>query len=417
MKTCKKTLIITSMLTFMIIAGTSIIAQDQNIKDYHPVVKELEELYYDDNDFHKIIDNALSSAVPTPDGWSNAPYGDVAKLYIWPEKSIDDLLDLFQNWLSFVPNTENGMQYYKLIYGLCYNNPNAIMFVSTEPGLGWTKKFVLARGQYMDSEKSIFDHIDVMEQWYNALGEKEWNSFKPPYPVTEGYKGYKTFNEFFIRELKNDSVRPVSDPGDPSIMVSPADGMVNVINSNLNTNSKIHTKYDEYLNVDQLLAGSEYAKHFIGGTATATVLLPPDYHHYHSPVGGRIVESKYVDSNGGVYFGMDGQFFTFSNNGNIGGYKSKYGVFGIYHRGYYIIKTEDYGYIGMVAIGLDDISSVVFEKDFENVSPDNAVNVTKGQRIGHFAYGGSTVVLLFEPGVLQGTKLKQGTQAAVLKTK
>ncbi len=153
----------------------------------------------------------------------------------------------------------------------------------------------------------------------------------------------------------------------------------------------------------------------MGGTATGTVLLPPDYHHYHSPVGGTVVEAKAVDSTGGVYFGMDGQFFIYGNNGNIGGYMSNYGVFGVYHRGYYIIKTEDFGYVAMIAIGLDDISSINFEDKFNpEIVAKKPVTVTKGEKLGHFAYGGSTVILFFEPGVFQGIKLKQGVQTGVL---
>ena len=189
--------------------------------------------------------------------------------------------------------------------------------------------------------------------------------------------------------------------------------MINVVNANLDTDSLIHTKYDQYLNIDQLLQGSQFAKYFLGGTACSVVLLPPDYHHYHSPVAGHVVESKELDIDG-IFFGMDGGFYTYANNGNIGGWKARYGIFGQYHRGYYIYKTDDFGYVGMIAVGLDDISSVKFEKDFINVTPDNPVKVEKGQPVGHFAYGGSTVILLFQPGVFMGVKTQQGNQIGAL---
>lgn len=403
------------MSVFFCVALFALCVSAEAKREYSKVVQELQELYNTDEKFAEVIDNALSSAISPLDGWSVNP-AKPEELFIWTEKDINDLLDLFEDWRTFVPSPSNGMDYYVVLYGLCYENVNALKFVNQEPGLSWTKKYVEARGDYMDSKDSIDDHRSTMAQWFKAMGPA-WDDFNPPHPVDEGYKGYTTFNEFFTRNIKV-GARPIVDEADPSILAAPADGLVNVINENLNTQSKIHTKYQEYLNVDQLLNGSEYAAYFIGGTAAGTVLLPPDYHHYHSPVEGKVVEAKAVDSEGGVYFGMDGQFFTYSNNGNVGGYMSDYGVFGVYHRGYYIIKTKQLGYVAMIAVGLDDISSINFVDKFKpEVVAQGSVDVEKGEKLGHFAYGGSTVILLFEPGVYQGTKLKQGVQAAVLKLK
>ncbi len=395
------------LICLLFTAGISVTAKDSKKRssEYSPVVQDLKNLYESDRDFANLLDRALSSAVIPPDGWGFDPT-DQNKIFNWQEKSFDDLLQFFEDWRTFVPNPQNGMMYYELFYGLCYKNESALKFVEMEPGLSWTRDFVLARGRHMDSEDSISEKN--MDLWFEALGDN-WNNFKPPHPVSEGYKGYKTFNEFFIRELEPGK-RPIAYPDDDTIMVSPADGVINVINSNLNTDSLIHTKYDEYLNIDQLLYGSEFAKYFLGGTATSSVLLPPDYHHYHAPVSGEVVESKIVDPNG-IYFGMDGGFFAYSNNGNIGGYMSKYGIFGLYHRGYTIIKTKHFGYVAMIAVGLDDISSVVFEDKFNDIKPTaSPVPVKKGEQMGHFAYGGSTVMLLFQPGVFYGLKAKQGNQ-------
>lgn len=387
-----------------------------NNNSYDPVIKSLDTLYKSNANFRTTVDNALKSAIPPLNGWSADPV-DPSKLYIWSDKKFEDLLNFFQSWLSFVPDPENGMMYYELLYGLCYKNVSALDFVSTEPGLGWTKRFVDARGKYMDSKASIDNHKETMGKWKASMG-KDWYSFQPPNDTTKGFYGYTTFNEFFIRNVKP-GVRPISDSANGSVLCAPADGLTNVINENLSTTSKIHTKYNEYLNVDQLLAGSKYAQYFLGGTATGTVLLPYNYHHYHSPVAGTVVEAKNLDSIGGVYFGMDGQFFTYLNNGNVGGYLSDYGVFGIYHRGYYIIKTDKYGYIGMIPVGLDDISSINFEAKFSpsEVAKKGAVPVKKGEKLGHFAYGGSTVILLFEPGVLSGISLNQGAQLSIINAK
>jgi len=401
------------LFCLVVLPFASPVSAGEKTSGYAPVINELKVLYDKDAGFRSLVDNALSSAIAPLEGWSPDP-NDPSKLWIWSEKNFGDLLDFFQAWLSFVPGPDNGMMYYELLYGLCYENNNAVRFVSTEPGLGWTKKFVDARGDFMDSRKSIIKSI--MQEWKNYMGN-DWYSYQPPHDTSEGFLGYLTFNEFFTRNLKP-GARPVSDTADDAVLCAPSDGLTNIVNENLDTDSKIHTKYLEYLNVDQLLGGSKYANYFLGGTATSTVLLPFNYHHYHSPAAGSVVEAKNLDTTGGVYFGMAGQFFTYLNNGNVGGYMSDYGVFGVYHRGYYIIRTKRFGYIAMIPVGLDDISSINFEKKF---SPEavkkGAVSVKKGEKLGHFAYGGSTVILLFEPGVLSGISLNQGAQLSIITPK
>jgi len=124
------------------------------------------------------------------------------------------------------------------------------------------------------------------------------------------------------------------------------------------------------------------------------------------------VESN--DNVNGIFFGMGGKFDTFGNNGNIGGYKATFGIFGIYHRGYFIIETEKYGHVGMIPVGLDDISSVNFVAKYKNVNKDNPVTVKKGERLGNFAYGGSLVILLFEEGVFSSLNVLQGQQIGPL---
>jgi phosphatidylserine decarboxylase len=44
----------------------------------------------------------------------------------------------------------------------------------------------------------------------------------------------------------------------------------------------------------ELLGGDELAARFQAGAVLNFYLAPPDYHHIHSPVSGRIVKSRYV---------------------------------------------------------------------------------------------------------------------------
>ncbi len=361
-------------------------------RDYSPVVQELHDMYTSDPQFAETLDKAVANVVPP--GCSGDPKSPEGR-FCWEGKTATDLFNFFEEWLTFVPNPSNGMYYYEIFYTFCLDNNYALMFVEAEPGLSWTQEFVKARGRYMDSPQSVTE--DNMALWEAALGSA-WND----YDIPPG--GYKTFNQFFTRELKEP--RPVVEGA--SFLAAPADCLVNMINYNLTLSNKIPTKYDEVLNIGELLSGSSWAEEFDGGTALSCILLPTVYHHFHAPIGGKVVES--ASNVGGVYFGMNGHFDFFANNGNVGGYKSRYGIFGVYHRAYFVIDAGDYGHVAMISVGLDDISSVNIAEKYRNVDRSRPVPIPKGERLGNFAYGGSMVILLFEKDVFSAVSVPQGAQ-------
>jgi hypothetical protein len=65
-----------------------------------------------------------------------------------------------------------------------------------------------------------------------------------------------------------------------------------------------------------------------------------------------------------------------------------------HRRGYFIFDTAEFGHVAMACVGMFTISSVNFI-----VGTGQAVN--KGTELGNFQYGGSAVILLFEPGRVQ----------------
>lgn len=390
------------------------IVKTENGIEKFVVIAELEALYASDQEFNTLINKALSDAVTPPGGCTKqadlGPMKDLFELnaeneFCWHGRPFSDLVKLFDSWLdSLVYPTEpyTGFEYYTMLYNLAYENSSAIQFLETNPGLEWTRNFTKTRGHFMNSTLSM--NAEVMAAWKKALGPEMNDYIIPP-------GGYKTFNEFFYRKVKP-SARPIASAKNDAILVAPADSSVNIINSNLKATTQLNTKYAENLNVRELLAGSTHADAFNGGTAMSFVLMPNVYHRYHSPVAGTVIESKDVN---GAYFGMAGNFYSFINNGNVGGYMAKYGVFGTYHRGYYIIQTEKYGKVAMIPIGLDDISSVNFTPKFDDIPNSNkSAKVKKGEEVGYFAYGGSTIILLFEPGVIQNVSVEQGMQVGEL---
>lgn len=349
-----------------------------------PPVQRLKQLYESDSNFRSLVNVTLEN-VQELDGHQPNP---------WKNKTINDLYSFINDWYYFLPSTSDGLDKIIEFSFLYYHNPAGQKLVTTEPGLSWTKYFVEERGKFMDSRASVKN----IDKW---LGDKSLNNEEYVLPK----EGFQSFNEFFTRDLKP-GMRPVSAVDDNSIVVSPADGIINMINNNLQWDTNVPTKGAMALSLDELLDHSSLAEKFIGGTALACFLMPTNYHHYHAPVTGTVVESRQdVGSN---YFGIP-DIPDLINNGNLG-YNKDFSVFENFRRGYLIFKTESFGYVAMIPVGLQTIGSVVFEDRFKMVTPDKCVDVTKGEKIGHFAYGGSLVILLFERGRFGAVSVNQGQQ-------
>ena len=350
-----------------------------DIQHNQDAVKSLRWLYENEEEFHSLIDNMFANIHPLPDGRPNP----------WQGKDIDDLYQFVENWSSFLPTTDNGLTKIREFQALIDTNIYGEQFVTEEPGRSWTKHMSNVRRVTMTSPASL----KRIENWVS-----DPRIHIDDYVIPDG--GFKSFNEFFVRTLKEP--RPVNRPADDSVVSSPADCFIEMLSATITDSTLIQTKVGQRLKVTEMLANSSYAEKFIGGTGLRCILTPTDYHHYHAPVNGRVVESR-EQVNGVLYGGVPGPAMI-DNVTN-------------FQRGYYIYETEEFGYVGMVPVGLSTIGSVVFEEPYKYITPDAPVNIRKGDRVGHFEYGGSLVILVFEPGRFEELTVAQGSRIGALNKK
>jgi phosphatidylserine decarboxylase len=120
--------------------------------------------------------------------------------------------------------------------------------------------------------------------------------------------------------------------------------------------------------------------------------MPNTYHHYHAPVTGHVVETKIIQD---AFYGYDDFPKWVPPDGNVGYHGTDFSQFENFQRGYLIVDTGAYGHVAIIPVGLDTISSIVFEEKFMKLK--KPVPVNRGDRLGHFLYGGSLVILVFEP--------------------
>ncbi|WP_424977401.1 archaetidylserine decarboxylase [Leisingera sp. S232] len=186
---------------------------------------------------------------------------------------------------------------------------------------------------------------------------------------------YDCFNDFFVRHLKPEA-RPFS--ADPSDIVSPADGRVLVFPE---LAEDVFVPVKGYpMSVRSMLPG--IAQRFIGGALAIVRLCPADYHRYHFPAAGRITASQ--DIPGALHS---------VNPIALGAGPD---VFGENKRTWTLIETENCGSYCFVEVGAFGVGSIVNTR--------TSGDVKKMDEKGYFKFGGSTVVVVFEPGKVRFSK-------------
>jgi phosphatidylserine decarboxylase len=364
-KNAAKYAIVMSCCAAIMIISFSVFAQTKSNNASSPVVNELKTLL--DNK-RPDLKNSLIKLI-------NASAED-KKSYWYKHNSLEEFYRFLDTWRTYTPatiaNAQNYSERFKSLYtkkdskNKPYYIDDGINFVRDKDFTDWMQKFVHERGVFMDSKESAA----VANKWVND-GTIDMSSYQIP----EG--GFVSFNDFFTRKLKS-GARPISDPNDNAALICPADCRISPISYALTSDQDFEVKGDTY-NIAALLGSVELANRYVGGAAIVCLLYPKDYHRFHAPVTGTIAAKGSLDDKH-YYYGFKGLVKYFSE----------------YHRAYYLINTKNSGQVGFVAIGMSDINSVNMP-----LPGDLNKEIKKGDEIGYFAYGGSGIVLLFEPGRLR----------------
>ncbi|MGZ6142737.1 MAG: archaetidylserine decarboxylase [Myxococcales bacterium] len=212
---------------------------------------------------------------------------------------------------------------------------------------------------------------------------------------------YPTFTEFFTRRLKP-GARPIA-PG-ALLPVSPVDGTVGELGAIVEGRA-VQAKGKLYT-LAELIGGPDAdadAAQFAGGAFCTIYLAPYNYHRIHAPLGGDITG----------YVSMPGQLWPV----NPIGVRNVEKLFCVNERLTTFLKTPR-GACAVVAVGATNVGRIraVYDDVVTNAKRtrqasrkiyDQPVKVEKGGELAIFEMG-STVVLLFAPGVKLSQKLSPG---------
>lgn len=321
----------------------------------------------------------------------------------------------FRRWLKYAPvpdvadvadDVPNGPGFYMVQWDYLANTEAGLELTHGHSAFkGWFLAFLGLHAEWLNSPESN----TTMGQWMEYRGTSRHPFRIEDYEVPPG--GFQTFNQFFLREFKDpDQTRPLGGAADPGAIVSPNDGGLFF----LADGSALPGKRGDVFDVRGTFP--VHGRRFVGGTLLDSLLWLTDYHHFVAPVGGRIVEEgdymgsynydfgarcQATDDDGAEplldsprHDGGNGssQHTSFRpETGRAGWYKNMSG-----HRRYnWVIDTgiDQIGLVGMSAIGFWDVGSIAMDLP----PPGEGQFLSRGDRVGHFNFGASSIVLAFEP--------------------
>ena len=216
-------------------------------------------------------------------------------------------------------------------------------------------------GRRMDTLSSSLKIKPFIEQY--GLDEGEF---------AESVDDYNSFNEFFYRKLKP-GARPIDAANDS--VVFPADGR-HLAFADITAESNFFVKGQSF-DLAIFLGDADLAKRYEGGSMILSRLCPVDYHRFHFPCEGNPGPPRFI--NGWLY------------SVNPIALVTRPSIFWENKRVVTAIESPSLGQVQFVDIGATMVGSIR-----QTYTPGETV--AKGEEKGYFAFGGSSVAVLFEKG-------------------
>ncbi|KAF8473437.1 phosphatidylserine decarboxylase-domain-containing protein [Kalaharituber pfeilii] len=294
-------------------------------------------------------------------------------------------VDFFLSWGKLVQNREIGWLTVDRKTGKFMREQQPLwkkikLLLLFNPLLEWIDRTKLLR--FVLHEKAT--HAGKVES--SPASKKKIKSFVDFYKIDmslfepEDINAYPSFQDFFIRRHKP-GVRPIHKPDDSTAAIVVADCRLVVYDTVPHARS-IWIKGHNFT-IKNLIQDDTEWQRWHNGSVASFRLSPQDYHRFHSPVTGRIKWCKRI---AGDYYGVDPICI-----------RSDIDVLTSNARCAVVIVTQDFGEVLFVAIGAKEVGTVKIHERFH--APGMLIH--KGDELGMFEFGGSSIIVAFEPGRIE----------------
>ncbi len=217
--------------------------------------------------------------------------------------------------------------------------------------------------------------LSRMYGWYQSspLSRHKINRFIQDFsiPMHEFVEGpFQSFNDFFIRHF-----RPGMRPFTSKKTELAAFAEARYLGFDKISEDQTFPVKGIHLNARELLGNETQAKPFMGGPLMIARLCPVDYHRFHFPDDGSIVD----------HYTVSGLLHSV----NPVALKSKSDILITNERQVTILQTQNFGKIAYIEVGAMMVGKII-QTHKEN-------KFQRGDEKGYFLFGGSTVIVLGEP--------------------
>lgn len=193
------------------------------------------------------------------------------------------------------------------------------------------------------------------------------NKFIEKYNIDDNIfedKNYKSFNDYFIRNKKEEYINIDKDPNS---FICPCDCKLSVYKA---SDKKFKIKHVDY-ELETLLKSKSFADEYNDGYVMVCRLTPGDYHRY------CYIDDGYHDANKRI----KGRLHTVRPIA-----VEQKNVFVTNSRSYTVLDTVNFGQVIQIEVGALMVGKI--KNNYTNY------RFKKGEEKGFFEYGGSTIILL-----------------------
>ncbi|KAJ6232770.1 phosphatidylserine decarboxylase [Anaeramoeba flamelloides] len=248
-----------------------------------------------------------------------------------------------------------------------YRSKTSRKTIGTQMAKSWLKKITDSQGRQKRLKKSKLLIKPFIKEHNIKIDE-----------ILQPLEEFKSFNDFFIRKLKPEC-RPIYEKENPLVAVSPADCRMCAFHS-VAISKELWIKGKNFT-LQKLFNETKdpvLAKKYAGGSVLIARLSPQDYHRLHFPVTGTVEKIHPV---------IPGEYYTVSPlaiNTDVDVYTEN-------KRQIVELSTGEFGDVVCVWIGATCVGGIVLEVE-------EGDSFTKGDPHGYFHFGGSTQLIIFQPG-------------------
>jgi phosphatidylserine decarboxylase len=346
----------------------------------------VESMIDESNEFVRTLDAGTKKNIKDGDGDA-----------VWI-KDYDSLFEIISEIITTSPSFNNTAQVGTPMNGLL------AVSMATRSGVALfhdglfnlqLKKVLDALNAFLKSPASL-DKLDISDpekpgSWISKAAWKAgvWEQMEHD-PSKPGY-GFDSWNSFFIRRFVP-GARPYQGDARRQVSIG-CETTPWAYENDVALKTDFWVKDVNYSLIDLFGGREDIAKLFEGGQLYQGFLSATHYHRWQSPLDGTI-ERSWVQP--GTYFAE--RPAQREGVGTWEGTESQPYLGHVAARAIFLFKHETCGYVALICMGMVEVSTCVIEPQYlvDGVLQSAPVKISRGVEIGHFEFGGSTHILVFQ---------------------